>query len=160
MDRSRCLRLARAAEHGEPDFCNRRRPIELPCNLAVKHHDDPIGQCEEFFEVGANPKGVAVTDGAVWVANADGKSVTRLDLDAGETATTKVGGKPRDLVEAADRIWVSNGAGYVSALDPADGSRLGKVELAGSEPEDIAFDGTRLWVTTGKTGTVIPIDPS
>jgi Protein kinase domain len=121
--------------------------------------DDPAN-AQESFEVGANPKGVAVTDGAVWVANADGKSVTRLDLAASDTATTKVGGTPRDLVEADGHIWVSNGNGYVSALDPADGSKQGKVELADSEPEDIAFDGKRLWVTTGKTGTVIPIDPS
>jgi serine/threonine-protein kinase len=121
--------------------------------------DDPAND-QEFFDVGANPKGVAVTDGAVWVANADDSSVTRLDLDAGETENTKVGGTPRDVVEGADRIWVSNGKGYVSALDPADGSKLGKVELADSEPEDIAYDGKRLWVTTGKTGTVIPIDPS
>ena len=121
--------------------------------------DDPTSD-QEFFDVGDNPKGVAVTDGAVWVANADGKSVTRLDLDAGETATTKVGGTPRDVVEAEGLVWVSNGEGYVSALDPADGSKRGKVELADSKPEDIAFDGKRLWVTTGDTGTVIPIDPS
>ena len=44
------------------------------------------------------------TEDAVWVANASGASVTRLDLDAGETATTKVGGTPRDVVEAVDRI--------------------------------------------------------
>jgi len=121
--------------------------------------DDPLND-QESFDVGDNPKGVAVTDGAVWVANADGRSVTRLDLAAGETATTKVGGTPRDVVEAGDRVWVSNGEGYVSALDPADGSKLGNVQLEGSEPEDIAFDGKRLWVSTGRTGTVIPIDPS
>jgi len=120
---------------------------------------DPPSE-QESFEVGANPKGVAVTEEAVWVANAGGRSVTRLDPDADETTTTRVGGTPRDLVEAGGRIWVSNGDGYVSALDLGDGSELGRIELAGSEPEDIAFDGKQLWVTTGRTGTVIPIDPS
>ena len=57
--------------------------------------------------VGETPTGIAVGAGAVWVANSGDGTVTRIDPADGATRTTAVGGSPRSLVVAQNRVWVT-----------------------------------------------------
>jgi YVTN family beta-propeller protein len=59
--------------------------------------------------VGARPRAVATSDGAVWVANADG-TVTRIDPETNTVAETiRVGGHPTGVAVAHGRVWVTVG---------------------------------------------------
>ena len=71
----------------------------------------------------------------------------------------KVGGTPRLLAAGFGRIWVANGNGYVSAIDPADDDSVIRVKTPGS-PEGVAVGDDEVWVTTGLNGdSVVRIDP-
>ena len=60
------------------------------------------------MHVGAGPAGIAVTPGAVWVANSLDLTVSKLDPATGTvTATIGVGDGPTGIVVAADGVWVS-----------------------------------------------------
>jgi hypothetical protein len=127
--------------------------------IRVSTGDTAIGS-QQVIDVGRNPKGVAVSNGIVWVANTDSGTVSRIDADTGDRAgdPVGVGGEPRSVVAAFDRIWVSNGNGYVTAIDPG-GAKLGRVEVDGS-PEELAAGGGRIWVTTGVDDEVVEIEPT
>ena len=109
--------------------------------------------------LGANPKGVVVADGSVWVANTNDGNVDHFDTDGTRLGSVKVGGMPRLLAAGFGRIWVANGNGYVSAIDPADDS-VDRVNTPGSSPEGVAVGDDEVWATTGLNGdSVVRIDP-
>ena len=95
---------------------------------------------KEAFDVGKNPKGVAVANGRVYVANADSGTVSVLsEADPGAGAAgVKVGGQPRAIDVVGGRVWVTNGDteanvaagtenGWVDYFDERAGKREGKV---------------------------------
>ncbi|MFN8150625.1 MAG: protein kinase [Solirubrobacterales bacterium] len=112
------------------------------------------------FPVGNDPKGIDVLDGYVWVAvTGDGK-VSRLATDGGEPFLVDVGGEPRGLVADPERglVWVANGDGYVTAIDPDDLGNPEDVEIAGS-PEEVAVGPLKIWTTTGVGNELYSIEP-
>ena len=54
----------------------------------VSRIDPESGQVVDTIEVGDEPEGIAVGGGAVWVANAAGGTVTRIDPKGG-TSTVR-----------------------------------------------------------------------
>ena len=68
--------------------------------------DPQSGRILDRIEVGDRPTALAVAAGTLWVANKDGKSVTRVDERTGRTATIVLDGHPTAI--AADRrgAWV------------------------------------------------------
>ena len=70
--------------------------------------------------VGATPTAVAAGEGAYWVTNADGHTVSRID--PGTTAvveTIPVGNGPSGIATGAGAVWVVNSLdGTVSRIDP------------------------------------------
>jgi serine/threonine-protein kinase len=111
--------------------------------------------------VGGNPKGVVVAgDGSVWVAKTDDGTVDHFDTDGTRLGSVKVGKKPRLLAAGFGRIWVANGGGYVSAIDPADDDSVINVKTSAGSPEGVAVGDDEVWVTTGLDGdSVVRIDP-
>src|SRR5919109_5261190 len=73
--------------------------------------------------VGVGPRGAAAADGAVWIANADSNSVSRINERArGVTATTDVGNAPFGVTVAQGAVWVANArSDTVSRIDPLTG---------------------------------------
>ena len=58
--------------------------------------------------VGERPVDVAVGLGAVWVANAGGKSVSRIDPDTNRvTRTTDLHNPPAGIVTGFGYVWVT-----------------------------------------------------
>ena len=71
--------------------------------------DPATGQPSGPVPVGSGPEGIAVTPGAVWVANSLDLTVSKLDPATGTvTATVSVGDGPSGIVAAGDGVWVSN----------------------------------------------------
>ena len=61
------------------------------------------------MHVGSGPAGIAVTPGAVWVANSLDLTVSKIDPATGTvTATIGVGDGPTGIVAAKDGVWVSD----------------------------------------------------
>jgi streptogramin lyase len=60
------------------------------------------------IDVGDGPVDVAVGEGAVWVANKLGQTVTRIDPDSGEVEdTVGLGNEPQRIAAGEGRVWVT-----------------------------------------------------
>ena len=111
------------------------------------------------FPVGDSPGGVALGEGAVWVANTGDETVTRLDPRSGERVGSPipVGEDPDAITVGGGSVWVANfGDGTVSRIDPATNSAASPVAV-GRGPTDLAFGGGIVWVAT-ELDTVVRLD--
>jgi streptogramin lyase len=131
--------------------------------------------------VGAGPIGVATAPGAVWVADAVGGAVSKVDpvhlrvvatyaVGAGgtvlgtEPARAALGHGVSDPLTVAyfgGLVWIGDGrAGTLSALDPATGREHdAPVTLPGLPRHVVAADGG-LWLTTANPGRVLEVNTS
>jgi len=128
---------------------------------------DPSSPSEQRSEpLGENPKGVAVGDGSVWVANTESRNVVQLSETGEQQDQIDVGGEPRLLAYGFGRVWVANGNGKLQAINPADDNSVQSLKVGGS-PEGVAVGADSVWVTTGAndedTGeggnAVVEVDP-
>jgi YVTN family beta-propeller protein len=60
--------------------------------------------------VGADPFGIAVGEGAVWVSNRRGFSITRIDPKSNQVVrAVPVGNRPYGVTAGQGAVWVSVG---------------------------------------------------
>jgi YVTN family beta-propeller protein len=121
---------------------------------------------------GSHPTRVALGDGAAWVTNESGGTVSRIDLDTNQVvATVPVGNSPRPVAAGYGAVWVGNlGDGTVSRIDPATNTVTATIPLDpspqpfGSQPSGIAAGAGAVWVASGVTGAdsgkIDRIDPT
>ena len=97
--------------------------------------------------VGSGPEGIAVTPGAVWVANSLDLTVSKIDPATGAvTATTGVGDGPSAIVATRDGVWVSDE--FDATLDRIDpkSARVVRAVHLGSSPQGLVVAGSGVWV--------------
>jgi branched-chain amino acid transport system substrate-binding protein len=86
------------------------------------------GETASYSSVGNTPSTIAVGEGAVWVLNADDRTVSKIDPDTDEVVKTfGTGGETTDLAVGEGAVWVGNGArtpGPVALVHTATISRL------------------------------------
>ena len=126
---------------------------------------DPSGSIAATVPVGARPVAITSGAGALWVANLDDQSVTRVDV-ASRTAVRAVpiGDAPTGLAAAGNAVWVTDGAGDVSKIDPRYDRVTFTRPLAASvgyfggtaRPALTAFGS--IWIVS-PDGVVLRIDP-
>jgi YVTN family beta-propeller protein len=113
--------------------------------------------------VGPKPQGIAVSPGAVWVANGNGPSVSRIDPATNRVvATIRVGPKDAccaehtDLIASPRAVWVAlaNGKSIVH-VDPATNSVVGTTRVGYPPCGLLAADETGVWWTGGHCGNVV-----
>ncbi len=69
--------------------------------------------------VGARPVAITSGEGALWVANLDDQSVTRVDTSSRQAVRTiPIGDAPTALAATRTAVWVTDGTGDVSQIDP------------------------------------------
>src|SRR3954451_4434639 len=121
--------------------------------------DAASGRLIGHTQVGSSPAAVVTTKDAVWVANTEDDSVSRIDIATGRVnQTTDVGSSPTALAAGAGSIWVANsGSGTVSRVDPASG-RIRQTLQVGSGPSGLAFDHGTLWVVDTTGGGLFRLD--
>jgi len=109
---------------------------------------------------GAHPKGIYAAEDAIWVANTDQGTVSRIELaDTSQQEEISVGSLPRGIVHAFDSIWVSlGGANEVVRLDPEDGEEQDRIPI-GATSEGITAGPDSIWVANGDDGKVTRISP-
>ena len=122
--------------------------------------DDELKIADEI-EVGAAPSAVAIGLGGVWVLNADGGTMVKVDPD-----TKKIVGRPVSIGEAPQfialgegSVWTTAGLGSrVVRVDPRT-LRIQKTIVAGFWPTGIAVGEGAVWVADARGDNVTRIDP-
>jgi YVTN family beta-propeller protein len=111
------------------------------------------------IDVGATPMSLAYGAGAVWAANKDGGSVSRIDPRTNlVVATIQVGGQPWGLAFDGRSLWVGNYArGTVSRIDPRTDRVAARIRL-GTAPIALAYGRGALWVGDYSTPTLFRVD--
>jgi len=120
-------------------------------------------------DLGFRPSGVAVVDGAPWVAGITHGAVVRLDANGTPIGETPVRGGPEWLAAGSDSVFVTARlAGRLERLDARSGELTGGVDL-GFRPGAVAVAptgawpggaGEVVWVADPAGGAVAGVDPS
>ena len=110
--------------------------------------------------VKGGPSAIAVGKDAVWVANVDDGSVSRIDLRTNASVDTiPVGKGPADIATGGGFVWVANGLdGTVSKIDPNTNTPVQTISV-GNGPSGVAFGEGAVWVANSTDRTVTRIDP-
>ena len=111
------------------------------------------------FPAGKGPDGIAVDGDTVFVTNAAGDTLTRLDAGTGKPIETPVAvGRNPDGVAVADGVaWIVNtDDGTVTQLEV--GSESPSTVPVGALPEGVALGEQLVWVANTGDGTVSRID--
>lgn len=112
----------------------------------------------------AGPDAIAVVEGAnpvVWVANAQGASISRIDVnDTGHVETFPMPAAPDGIAADPTTVWVTSQAtDRVYRLNASDGSIEQEI-VAPDGPVAVAIGPDGPWVCSYVAGVVSRIDPS
>jgi streptogramin lyase len=111
------------------------------------------------FPSGTAPRGIAIADEAIWVANSGDATVTRISHGR-ITNTIEVGAGPSGVAAGAGAVWVTNeGDGTVSRIDIADPDAEPRTIEVGAAPTGIAYGEGSVWVANNHDGNVTRLDP-
>ena len=103
--------------------------------------DAETGEIERRVPVGRTPAAIAASDGAVWLVDADARTLVRFDEAGNTTETLATGSTPTDVIVGEGAVWVANGgplpeaqfigpvATAVTRVDPATRTERARVEL-------------------------------
>jgi branched-chain amino acid transport system substrate-binding protein len=70
--------------------------------------DEGSGSVDKHIPAGRTPAAIAARDGALWVVDADARTVLRLDPSSGATETLATGATPVDVAVGGRSVWVGN----------------------------------------------------
>jgi len=111
--------------------------------------------------VGTTPTALAVGEGAVWVANLNGESISRVDPRSrrvrGEPIS--VGREPYGVAVGEGSVWSANFRDdTVSRIDPRSGGVMNKPIRVGRRPADVAVGFGAVWTANYEGASVTRID--
>lgn len=115
----------------------------------------------DAYTTGADPRAVAVEPTAIWVANSEDDTVTRIDRRSGiASAPVKVGDQPMGVaVDAAGQVWVANNEdGTVFQVDGKTRQIVRKISV-GNAPTGVVVAAGGVWVAVSGAGTVVRLHP-
>ncbi len=116
---------------------------------------------------GDGPDGITVQGNSIWVVDADGDTLTRIDARKNKAAgqKVKVQRNPDSVVVADDVAWVTNtDSGSVTRLELSPLSNSGSQVTArrnipvGKGPEGISLGKQLVWVANGDSDSVTRLD--
>jgi YVTN family beta-propeller protein len=129
----------------------RRVPVAVNSVVAL----DGSGSIKATVPVGAGPAAIAWGARGLWVANLDDRTVTRVDPSSLRVLRTiPVDGVPTGLAATGSAVWVADGAGVVSRIDPSY-DRIGIARRLGSS----GFSASASRPTVGAFGSLWIVDP-
>jgi peptide/nickel transport system substrate-binding protein len=119
------------------------------------------GEVTSTTALASAPAAVASGMGSLWVADASGETVSRIDPENGNVIDRiKVAGEPGSIVVGGGAIWVaSTVGGTISRIDPDTDDVTQKVRLGGASAAAVAFGGGSLWVADPTDQRLIELDP-
>jgi peptide/nickel transport system substrate-binding protein len=135
-----------------------RRPVRLSADAVglIQH-----GRLAHARGLDSAPAALTAGDDAIWVANAEKQSVSRLEPGNLEIRQTiSVGSAPSALAVGRGAVWVANGLdGTVSRIDPKTNKVVQTIGV-GNGPAAVAYGLGSVWVANRSDQTVSRIDPS
>lgn len=122
------------------------------------------GAVRRTGELGSGPSQVAIGLNAVWVANIEGRSVSRIDpRSKKEIADSRLetgNGLSGITYDGSGSIWITNGVdGTVWQFNEKSGAKVREI-VVGPALRGLAADGDAVWVASETAGTVTKINPS
>ena len=70
---------------------------------------DSAGPPSSFTQAGRTPSNVAVGEEAIWVLDADDRTITQIDPESGDIVKTfSTGTTPKDIVVGGGALWIGN----------------------------------------------------
>ncbi|MGY6551280.1 MAG: Vgb family protein [Erythrobacter sp.] len=108
---------------------------------------------------------MAIAQGALWVANCEGREVYRIALETAQLEAIIPTGlaDPRgetNVVTGAGSIWVaSDAAGKISRIDPATNAIIAEIAVA-PETAFLAYGFDALWAVSSAGALLQKIDPA
>lgn len=124
--------------------------------------DPQSGRLVADPSVGATPTQVAYGEGAYWVTNADGDSVSKIDpgTDAVVDTIPAVGSSPSGIAIGNGSVWVANSLGGTVARINATTDGVVQRIPVGNGPVGIVYAAGAVWVANTADETVTRIDAS
>jgi YVTN family beta-propeller protein len=122
---------------------------------AVGMFDPRTGRVTGDVDLGSSPSAVAAGAGSIWVADVDGRSVSRLNpVKRVSVQTITVGNGPAAVAVGAGFVWIANGLdSTVSQIDPETNTVVQTIGV-GNAPAAIAVGAHGIWVANSRDGTV------
>lgn len=139
-------------------------PLTVPPN-SVAVIDPSSNRVEQVISVGIRPGDLAQGGGALWVANLDDPSLSRIDLETRAVVrNVQLPATPDGVAAGAGAVWVVNGRlGTLYRVDPAfdrvsDGLRLGERAITFTDA-GVAVGPGSVWAAFGDS-TLARVDTS
>jgi class 3 adenylate cyclase/DNA-binding beta-propeller fold protein YncE len=100
------------------------------------------------LDAGSGPRGIAVLDGSLWVANE--RAATVVELDAAEATTVGhpigLGSSPTEIATGAGSVWVTSmGADRLYRIDPDERRVTATIETCDG-PDAVVASDDAVWV--------------
>lgn len=114
----------------------------------------------ETIPLDAGPGEMAFGRGLLWVANADAKTVSRINPESSREVgeAIEAGNGLADIAFGGDAVWLAHSLdGTVWKLDPATGKRLASVSV-GLGVRGIAASDAGVWAASAASGTALQLD--
>jgi YVTN family beta-propeller protein len=133
-------------------------PTGIPGN-SVGAISESGGALRAVVPLGTSPSVLAGGNGAVWAANYNQGTVSRIDVATRATVQTiEAGTTPAGLAVGGGSVWVTNNyGGTVSRIDPAV-DRVVQTIPVGNAPTGAAVGYGSVWVANSSDGTLTRID--
>jgi YVTN family beta-propeller protein len=126
---------------------------DIPPNSVVALESS--GSIAATVPVGARPVAITSGVGALWVANLDDRSVTRVNLSARRAVRTiAISGVPAALAGTKTGVWVTDESGDLSKLDPQYDRIVSTRPLA-----ELSYFGGTVRPTLAAFGAIWLVDP-
>ncbi len=117
------------------------------------------GHIAQQVDPNANPAGIAISDGTVWLSDTEANNVVQVDR-SGLLTPIAVGNGPTGVAVGRGGVWVADSLDdSVVRIDPATQSVTATIRV-GRSPTGVAFGAGSVWVANSGDGTVSRIDPS
>ena len=111
------------------------------------------------IDVGNDPSGIAIGEGATWVADDWDGTVSRIDSTGGVAAIIPVGPGASGIAIGAGAVWVADTlSDKLVRIDPTTDSVTITIAV-GSRPRSVAWGAGSIWVANSGDGTVSRVDP-
>src|SRR5439155_18962895 len=137
-------------------FAFQRVWVVSPSTGTVVSLDPRSGKVEDTVHVGVDPVAIAAGDDAIWVANRDNGTVTKIaprsPTQAYASDVVTVGRGPISIATVPGAVWVANGAaGTLSRIDPATDTVVKTIPVA-NPPQALAGTAAGIYVAVRSSG--------
>jgi YVTN family beta-propeller protein len=111
----------------------------------------------------ATPTGIAVAKSAVWIANGQAGSVSRVDPGVNALTATIPDVAPRSnlgsIAVGEGAVWFASGIGTVARINPSTNELLARDIVSGTAPAAMAAGEGSVWVANSGESTVSRLNP-